>query len=145
MFPFRRKRARIIKKSKPDKIAKTETATVTFTSHIAKYIGKTVTVFVNAGGPSGCGFTGVLSDVDNTSLKLIIRIGPPPSCPQKNLCYPNCTWPLNNYSNYYYGSCFGIKQYYGFHMPQARNPFFQTGTVAHILLSAVTAFVHNSI
>ncbi|HHV99437.1 MAG TPA: hypothetical protein GXX36_07665 [Clostridiaceae bacterium] len=141
MFMFRRRRARITKKSKPDKPAKTETATAyfssaaSFSSHISKYIGKTVTVFVNAGGPSGCGFTGILSDVDNTALKLIVSIGPPPSCSLKNLCYPN----------YYHNPYFIVKHYNGFYMPQACKPILQIGSVAHILLSSITAFVHNSI
>ena len=140
MFLYRRRRARIIKKSKPDKTVKTEKATVpfssaeSFSSHISKYIGETVTVFVNAGGPSGCGFAGILSDVDNTSLKLIVSIGPPPSCSLINFCH----------QNYYYYPYFIVKHYNGFYMPQAFKPVFRTGSVAHILLSSITAFVHNS-
>ena len=109
MFPFRRRRARIIKKSKADKIVKAEPVEVNFASHISKYIGKTVTVFINAGGPSGCGFTGVLSYVDNTCLILIISIGPP----------------------------------HDFYVPRADKIFNHIGSVVYILISSVTAFVHN--
>jgi len=149
MFLFRRKRARIIKNSKPDrkpdKTAKTEIPAVSFTSHISKYIGKTVTVFVNAGGPSGCGLTGILSDVDNTSLKLIVSIGPPPSCPLNNQCHQNFARLLHGCSNYYHDPCFDVRHFYGFYWPQTYKPYFQIGSVAYILLSSITAFVHNSI
>lgn len=42
---------------------------------MARFIGRTVTVFTTSGGISGGGFTGVLACVDNNMVRLITRIG----------------------------------------------------------------------
>ena len=57
-----------------------------FFLHIKKYIGQTVTVFVEGGGVSGAGFTGALLDVNHEYLSLISKLGPPPACPLWNSC-----------------------------------------------------------
>lgn len=46
-----------------------------------RYIGQTVTIFTTSGGPSGCGFTGVLLFVNPCYVTLVNRIGTPPSNP----------------------------------------------------------------
>jgi len=48
---------------------------------MARYIGKTVTIFTTSGGISGSGFTGVLASVDDRVVRLITRIGAGPACP----------------------------------------------------------------
>ena len=53
---------------------------------MARYIGKTVTVFTASGGVSGSGFTGVLACIDDRVVKLITRIGAPPACPVGSTC-----------------------------------------------------------
>ncbi|MFU0824418.1 MAG: SAC domain-containing protein [Clostridium sp.] len=57
-----------------------------FVIHLSRYIGETVTIFVTAGGKAGLGFTGVILSVDNSYVRLITRIGPPPACPLGNSC-----------------------------------------------------------
>ena len=42
---------------------------------MARFIGKTVTIFTTSGGISGSGFTGVLAGVDRGVVRLITRIG----------------------------------------------------------------------
>ncbi len=121
-----------------------------FASHISKYIGKTVTVFVDAGGPAGLGFTGILSDVDSNSLKLVVNAGPPPACPLKNMSCIKYNGPFYGFLNLYYGPYINTKHHYFFHAPQdginmpyAGKPLTHTGSAAYILTSSVTAFVHN--
>ncbi|MCL2235309.1 MAG: hypothetical protein FWB98_02580, partial [Defluviitaleaceae bacterium] len=53
---------------------------------MARYVGKTVTIFTASGGISGSGFTGVLACVDERVVKLITRIGAPPACPLGSTC-----------------------------------------------------------
>ncbi|MCL2353507.1 MAG: hypothetical protein FWC69_02630 [Defluviitaleaceae bacterium] len=53
---------------------------------MARYVGKTVTIFTASGGISGSGFTGVLACVDDRVVKLITRIGAPPACPVGSTC-----------------------------------------------------------
>ncbi|MCL2397951.1 MAG: hypothetical protein FWC93_07805 [Defluviitaleaceae bacterium] len=53
---------------------------------MARFVGKTVTVFTTSGGISGGGFTGVLACVDNRVVRLITRIGAPPACPLGSTC-----------------------------------------------------------
>ena len=42
---------------------------------MARFVGRTVTVFTTSGGISGGGFTGVLACVDDRVVRLITRIG----------------------------------------------------------------------
>lgn len=44
-------------------------------------IGRTITVFVDGGSISGCGFTGVLINVLSDSIKLVTKLPIPPNNP----------------------------------------------------------------
>jgi len=57
-----------------------------FVIHLSRYIGETVTIFVTTGGKAGLGFTGVILSVNNSYVRLVTRIGPPPACPLGNSC-----------------------------------------------------------
>lgn len=58
-----------------------------FAALLARYIGETVTIFTSSGGQSGSGFTGVILSVNNSFVRLLTRIGPPPGCSLGNACY----------------------------------------------------------
>jgi len=58
-----------------------------FVSHLANYVGETVTIFTTSGGPSGFGFTGVLILVNNFFVRIITQIGPAPGCALGNCCF----------------------------------------------------------
>lgn len=45
---------------------------------LARYVGRTVTLYTTSGGCSGDGFTGVLVSVDCDCVRLISSIGAPP-------------------------------------------------------------------
>ena len=59
---------------------------------MARFVGKTVTIFTASGGISGAGFTGVLACVDERVVKLITRIGAAPACPVGSTCTGNFGW-----------------------------------------------------
>lgn len=59
---------------------------ISFVSHLANFIGETVTIFTTSGGESGSGFTGVLLSVNNNFVRLITQIGIAPGCALGNCC-----------------------------------------------------------
>ncbi len=50
------------------------------------YVGQTVTVYVNAGGAAGKGFTGVLMSRTDTYIRLLVMPALPPACSLGNPC-----------------------------------------------------------
>jgi hypothetical protein len=86
-----------------------------FAENIAGYIGQTVTIFVNAGGIAGMGFTGILISANCEYVRLITRIGPAPACPLTN-------------SRTSYGKFIN-----------------SLGSVASIPISKITSFTHNAV
>ena len=46
------------------------------TPQLRELIGKTITVYTDSGGVSGCGFTGVLTEVLSGSIKLLTGFPP---------------------------------------------------------------------
>lgn len=135
MLQFKRRRARFFRQPSYPKKDTSESSNKTmdcsihgcdsnadiFTAHISNYIGETVTIFVNGGGTSGFGFTGVLLDVNNIFLRLIVRFGSPPVLPFESLNSLNC-YPARNIHKDYW---------------------IRMGSIACIPLSCITAFVHN--
>lgn len=108
------------------------TSQVNIASHISKYIGKTVTVFVEGGGASGFGFTGVLMSVSDIYVKLLTRTAKAPAYPLTCFCSRfclsslYCRCPANNIFTAKYRS-------------------FYPGAITYIPIEKMTAFVHNSL
>lgn len=63
--------------------------TQVFLRSLCRFIGETVTIFTESGGPSGCGFTGVVLSVDCNFVRLVTQQGTPPSCPIGSACCPD--------------------------------------------------------
>ena len=99
---------------------------VSFSFHISNYIGETVTLFVESGGMSGLGFTGILLYADKVYLKLLISIGPAPFCPLGKPCILNSSYSIKSFNPY-------------------ANPMKNMGTIALIPVNKIVSFVHNSI
>lgn len=102
-----------------------------FASHIAKYTGQTVTIFVTAGGISGMGFTGILLSVNHSYVRLITGISPAPAYSLGN----TCSFPAHGYYgfNLYSDNCgmwtnSGIKR--------------TLGSIACIPVNRIASFVH---
>jgi hypothetical protein len=96
-----------------------------FDMDFRQFTGQTVTVFVNAGGEVGKGFTGVLTGSTPTYIKLLMLPAMPPACPLGNAC--------SSYGNILFcGLC-------------PFNKKASVGSVAIIPVSNITAFVHNTL
>ena len=119
---------------------------------MARYVGKTVTIFTASGGISGSGFTGVLACVDERVVKLITRIGAPPACPLGSTCtgfggdaFGSVGVPIG-------GGCGGFFGGIGGGIGGGCGPGFGAGgfsnflgAVTEIPLSAIVSFTHNAI
>lgn len=106
----------------PDITQDSSCAANIFILNMYKYIGETVTVFVNSGGISGLGFTGVLLKVYNTYIELITVIGPAPDYAFCN----NCTYETD---------C---------RFAALKNNYVKTlGAVIFIPVDKIVSFVHN--
>lgn len=91
-----------------------------------EYIGCTVTLFVNAGGLAGKGFTGVLLGQTATYIRLLILPSVPPSCSLGKECKGNDNNIL---------LCLSC--------PFNENKTL--GAMAEILITSIVAFVHNDL
>lgn len=89
-----------------------------------EYIGNTVTIFINAGGMAGNGFTGVLMSCTAAIVKLLILNGTAPACSIRDKCKNTAK------SAVLCMSC-----------PFNKNAALST--MAEIKISSITAFVHN--
>lgn len=91
-----------------------------------KFTGQTVTVFVNAGGEVGKGFTGVLMGSSDTYIRLLMIPSMPPDCSLGNSC------KTSNDNALFCALC-----------PYNRKA--AVGSMAIIPISNITAFVHNTL
>ncbi len=90
------------------------------------YIGKTVTVYVNGGGISGSGFTGVLLESDEVVIRLLTQPASAPACALGGACDTYIKAPI------LCAVC-----------PNAQQ--FNLGVVVEIPIWNIVAFVHNAI
>ena len=90
------------------------------------YIGKTVTVYVNGGGISGSGFTGVLLGSDEVVVRLLTQPASAPACALGGACDTYIKAPI------LCAVC-----------PNAQQ--FNLGIVVEIPIWNIVAFVHNAI
>ncbi len=91
-----------------------------------RFIGQTVTVFVNAGGDAGKGFTGVLMEKTTSCIKLLILPSMPPACSLGNSCSSYQESPL------FCALC-------------PFNKKASVGSIAVIPINNIIAFVHNTL
>ncbi len=87
-----------------------------------RYMGQTVTIFTTSGGATGCGFTGLLLQVNPAYITLVDRIGPPPAS------------PIN-------GSMCGSHR----DPRQKEEYFYNVGAVCDIPTDKIVSFCHNAI
>jgi len=110
---------------------------------MARYIGKTVTIFTASGGLSGSGFTGVLAFADCNVVRLITRIGAPPACPVGSMC---TGFGFGGGEGFGWGGsmCGGFGgRFGGFGWGGGISNFL--GAVTEIPISAIVSFTHNAI
>ncbi|HOQ37027.1 MAG TPA: hypothetical protein PK033_04165 [Acetivibrio sp.] len=99
---------------------------VSFSFHISNYIGETVTLFVESGGMTGTGFTGILLYANEVYVKLLTSIAPAPFCPLGNPCIFNFSYFIRNPNPYV-------------------NSMRDMGAVVIIPVNKIVSFVHNII
>ena len=120
---------------------------------MARFVGKTVTIFTTSGGISGAGFTGVLACVDERVVKLITRIGAAPACPVGSTCTGNFGTGFGFESGFGFGGGFGGGWGPGFGFGNCRRTCGFGGFDASAFLGSVTeipicnivSFTHNAI
>lgn len=98
-------------------------------NHMARFIGQTVTIFTTSGGPSGCGFTGVLMSVNPCFVRLETQQGTPPANPlSQSIC------PRNGDDCGPSGRSTTPNSYY-----------YTVGSVCDIPVDRIASFCHNAI
>ena len=108
--------------------------------HIKRYKGETVTIFTTSGGASGCGFTGVILEINCDFLRLTTHIGSAPANPlSESICGKNggCGDPPS--SRYSSGEGFGSG------CGHDGNGNHSVGSVVDIPLNRIVAFCHNAV
>ncbi len=95
-----------------------------FKRHICRFIGETVTIYTASGGVSGCGFTGVILEVNCDFVRLVTEQGSAPTSPID----PSCgDYNDKDKANYDYRHCYNV------------------GSVTDIPIDKIVAFVHNAV
>lgn len=102
-----------------------------FLNELASNIGQTVTIFTTSGGQSGRGFTGVLTTVNPSFVRLVTNIGPAPGCALGNCCDP---YPRNG------GNVQGTAAQGRFDCGRG-----DLGSIVDIPVDRIAAFVHNAV
>jgi len=102
-----------------------------FASHMSKYIGETVTVFVAGGGMSGSGFTGILLGVETEYIQLLTAIGAAPAYTPVS----PCVW-LRQYRSIVNG---------GYRIGTNTAIMYTPGSIANIPVWRVISFIHNTL
>ena len=84
-------------------------------SHMCNFIGDTVTIFTTSGGPSGCGFTGILMAVNCEYVRVSTNIGRGPANPLSETICPRFAGGRDDYDACgCYGGCEGADVRGGF-------------------------------
>lgn len=111
-----------------------------FVQLMKNYIGQTVIVFTTSGGPSGCGFEGVLMDVNCKFIRLSNHQGTPPASPlSESICGAP---PLGAVDAAGVArGCVGA----GANPGKFPYPVFSVGSVCDIPIEKIAAFCHNAV
>jgi len=116
---------------------------------MARFVGKTVTIFTTSGGISGAGFTGVLACVDERVVRLITRIGAAPACPVGSTCTGNFGTGFGFDNSWGWGGGFGWGWGSGWGSCRRSCGGFDAsaflGSVTEIPICNIVSFTHNAI
>ncbi len=100
--------------------------------HMRRYVTETVTIFTTSGGPTGCGFTGVVLSVNSRFVRLLTDMGFPPANPLPDgMCGEMETGPAPRGGS-------SISK--GFD-----HPWRSVGSVCDIPIDMIVAFCHNAV
>lgn len=100
--------------------------------HLKRFIGETVTIFTTSGGVSGCGFTGMLLDVNCEFVRLLTEEGFAPTDPiSKSCCDRECE---DDYERSTEEDC----------EKRRRSPS-RVGSICDIPIDKIASFCHNAV
>lgn len=110
--------------------------------HMLRFVGEPVIIFTTSGGPSGCGFSGVLLSVNNRFVRLLTNMGDSPTHPLSQNGCPSMT-----------NGCMTTPAFSSFGMSDTdpllnKNHMHQTtrlGSVCDIPVDRIAAFCHNTV
>lgn len=115
-----------------------------FEQLLRNYIGQTVIVFTTSGGVSGCGFEGVVLDVNCRFIRLSNQQGTPPTNPlSESICgdqFDDCDGGGGPRGR---GGMGGLNP--GGRMDKHQYPVFTVGSVCDIPIDRIAAFCHNAV
>lgn len=110
-------------------------------NHLYRFIGETVTIFTTSGGPSGCGFTGVLLSVNNRFVRLLTQMGDAPSNPlSRHICNDmgsGCMPSFNSFSISNNDNLLSTNS--------SKTNGNKMGSVCDIPINRIAAFCHNTV
>ncbi|MCM8710675.1 hypothetical protein M2651_06495 [Clostridium sp. SYSU_GA19001] len=104
-----------------------------FLAELSSNIGQTVTIYTTSGGDSGRGFTGVLTMVNPSFVRLVTNLGPAPGCALGSCCDKN-----HRVEQSKEGNNLGVQG-----RPDCRPG--DLGSIVDIPVDRIAAFVHNSV
>lgn len=110
-----------------------------FEQLLKNFIGQTVIVFTTSGGASGCGFEGILLEVNNKFIRLSSHQGTPPANP---LSETICGVQSGTFSGIGSQLCGDLGSNIAGKVPY---PMFNFGAVCDIPIDKIAAFCHNAI
>jgi hypothetical protein len=114
-----------------------------FEQLLRNYVGQTVIVFTTSGGPSGCGFEGIVLEVNSKFIRLSNQMGNPPASPLSETICGDLLGDLD-------GGCAsrarnGVGASPGSRMDKHPYPVFTVGSVCDIPIDKIAAFCHNAL
>lgn len=116
-----------------------------FIDHLRRFQGETVTIFTNSGGESGSGFTGVLTVVDCSYVRLVTAIASAPECSLGNSC-DFCDGFDGGFRRGSFGrGRRGFGRGFGRSFGLGFGRGFGLGSVVDIPISSIASFVHNTL
>lgn len=125
--------------------------------HLCEFIGETVTIFTTSGGPSGCGFTGVILAVNCNFVRLVTQQGSAPANPlSESICGDfdddddGCGGGIGGglggkIGNVAGGIGGGVGGGIGMGGGHKRHNGFRVGSVCDIPIDRIAAFCHNAV
>ena len=113
--------------------------------NLCRFVGETVTIFTESGGPSGCGFTGVVLAVNCNFIRLVTQQGTAPACPIGSACCPEFDDGPTGVGGVGAGIGFGGGMGCPPKPPCPKPPAFTVGSVCDIPIDKIVAFCHNAI
>ena len=116
-----------------------------FIRHLCDFIGETVIIFTTSGGPSGCGFTGLILSINCKFIRIVTQQGTPPVSPlAENVCGEMANGPMQRGCNGI-GNIGNINNINNIGGGPNHDNKFRVGSICDIPIDRIVAFCHNAV